>query len=302
MQVLILEDDSAIQARLAQTLMEQGFNVLCVETVPSAEAFLRLGMVDVLIAGERIGGRLSHPVALLAECRNPLLAAVLLTDRTGPELDELFDLMPALVGVLGRAVAPAVVAQIVVSATRDAGVAARRDQIALRHAALSADEAIGDEEDTLPAALAPHRPRQPDPAAFAAPDAGPDAVPDVLATALSPQPAAGAARRPMPDTPLARVMAAGSLVFGRSPQRPAAPAPAPAGLAPVLPAIAAPAAAPAAAPLPAAVSVARRADPGLPALPAPSRPSQPVPQPAHQPAILPSILPGPGADRRLHLN
>ncbi len=94
MQVLILEDDPAFQAQLAQAMMAKGFNVLCVATVPAAEAFLRLDMADVLIFGERIDGRLTHPVALLAECRNPLVAAVLLTDRTGPDLDELFDLMP----------------------------------------------------------------------------------------------------------------------------------------------------------------------------------------------------------------
>jgi hypothetical protein len=149
MQVLILEDDPSFQAQLAQAMMGKGFNVLCVETVPAAEAFLRLDMADVLIAGERIGGRLSHPVALLAECRNPLVAAVLLTDRSGPELDELFDLMPSLVGVLGRRVAPSVVTQVVMAAVADMASDSVRGRLAARWAA--ADQPVDSPRiETLP--------------------------------------------------------------------------------------------------------------------------------------------------------
>jgi hypothetical protein len=139
MQVLILEDDPAFQALLAQAMMAKGFNVLCVASVPAAEAFLRLDMADVLIFGERIDGRLTHPVALLAECRNPLVAAVLLTDRTGPDLDELFDLMPSLVGILGRRVAPPVVTQVVMAAVAGMATESARSRLASRWAAAEAD-------------------------------------------------------------------------------------------------------------------------------------------------------------------
>jgi hypothetical protein len=145
MQALILEDDPTFQAQLAQALMGKGFNVLCVETLPAAEAFLRLDMADVLVFGERIGGRLSHTAALLAECRNPLVAAVLLTDRTGPELDELFDLMPSLVGILGRRVAPEVVTQVVMAAVAEMASDTVRGRLAARwSAAEAADEQATD--------------------------------------------------------------------------------------------------------------------------------------------------------------
>lgn len=141
MQALILEDDPGFQAQLAQALMGKGFNVLCVETLAAAEAFLRLDMADVLVFGERIGGRLSHTAALLAECRNPLVAAVLLTDRSGPELDELFDLMPSLVGILGRRVAPEVVTQVVMAAVAEMASDTVRGRLAARWSA--AEEAEG---------------------------------------------------------------------------------------------------------------------------------------------------------------
>jgi hypothetical protein len=153
MQVLILEDDPAFQAQLAQAMMAKGFNVLGVESVPAAEAFLRLDMADVLVFGERIGGRLAHPVALMAECRNPLVAAVLLTDRSGPDLDELFDLMPALVGILGRRVAPAVVTQVVMSAVAEMASDSVRNRIATRWAA--AERAGGADPAAPPARLRP---------------------------------------------------------------------------------------------------------------------------------------------------
>ncbi len=180
MQVLILEDDPAFQAQLAQMMMGHGFNVLCVDTVPGAEAFLRLGMVDVLVAGERIGGKLSHAVALLAECRNPLLAAVLRTDRKGPDLDELFDLVPSLVGILGRGVDPALVTQVVLAATAGVRADSATSHLAARWvaaerpadpASVSADDPAGDlMVDSLGDALPPviaAMPAVPEPAALA---------------------------------------------------------------------------------------------------------------------------------------
>lgn len=116
MQVMVLEQDQKRQAQLAQALMEKGFHVLCVESLDAAECFVRMDIVDVLVLGERVGGRLSHSLALLAECRNPMVSAVLLTERSGPDMDELFDLIPAVYAILGRDVAPRIVTQIVMSA------------------------------------------------------------------------------------------------------------------------------------------------------------------------------------------
>jgi hypothetical protein len=172
MQVLILDDDPSFQAQLAQAMLGHGFNVLCVDTVPGAEAFLRLGMVDVLIAAERIGGKLSHAVALLAECRNPLLAAVLRTDRTGGDLDELFDLVPSVVGILGREVAPSLVMQVVLAATSGVRSSSVTHLLASRWAAAerpadaaedAADESVSDFGTV---------------ADLTAPDTSPDTAPD----------------------------------------------------------------------------------------------------------------------------
>jgi hypothetical protein len=101
-----------------------------------------------IIIGERIGGRLAHAVALLAECRNPLVAAVLLTDRTGPAVDELFDLMPSLVGILGRPASPVMVTQVVIAAVANMASDTVRGRLAARWAA--ADRA-GEEETATPA-------------------------------------------------------------------------------------------------------------------------------------------------------
>jgi hypothetical protein len=82
-----------------------------------------------------------------------LVAAVLLTDRSGPDLDELFDLMPALVGILGRRVAPAVVTQVVMSAVAEMASDSVRNRIATRWAA--AERAGGVDTAAPPARLRP---------------------------------------------------------------------------------------------------------------------------------------------------
>ena len=386
MQVLILEDDPAFQAQLAQMMMGHGFNVLCVDTVPGAEAFLRLGMVDVLIAGERIGGKLSHAVALLAECRNPLLAAVLRTDRKGPDLDELFDLVPSLVGILGRSVDPALVTQVVLAATAGVRADCASSHLAARWAAAerpsdsasdpasdSASDSADDPADDLmvdslgdalppviaatpavpaPAALAELAvtarswdglwpadlatgavasspvdavPLPQDPAADPADQADRDPVPAAVfaqssldlaslpalqparevvavtvpdvAPALAPPVTPARSLRPSPDSPLARVMAAGGRALGR-PAQGLAGSDILAALRPratTLPGWFAGASSESrpASPRPAAPrATAPRADAAQPAQPAPS------PSPSPLSRSLPSLLP----ERRLHLN
>ncbi len=148
MQVMVLEQDHARQAELAQALLTKGFQVLCMESVEAAECFLRRDLVDVLVLGERVGGRLSHSLALLAECRNPMASAILLTERTGPDMDELFDLIPALYAILGRTVAPSVVGQVVLSAV-SAGVSETAPDRSARRWAV-ADRIPADEDASEP--------------------------------------------------------------------------------------------------------------------------------------------------------
>lgn len=116
MQAMILDDDPHYQALVARALMARGFMVVCVDSLAAAEAVVRLDMLDLVILGERVQGRLSHNVALLADCRVPAVPSVLVTDRTGEEIAELFELIPAIYSILGRRTAPSMVAQIAVAA------------------------------------------------------------------------------------------------------------------------------------------------------------------------------------------
>lgn len=116
MQVMILDEDPEYQARIARAMMGRGFQVVCVDSLAAAEAFVRLDLLDLIVLGERVHGRLAHSVALLAECRSPVVPSIVLTDRTGAEVGELFDLIPAVYSILGRRTAPSMIAQIAVAA------------------------------------------------------------------------------------------------------------------------------------------------------------------------------------------
>lgn len=143
MQVMVLDQDQNLQVQLAGALMQKGFHVICVESIGAAENFIRRDFIDVLVMGERVGGKLSHSLALLAECRNPLVSAILLTDRTGPSLEEIFDLIPSINGILGRKISPAIVAQVVLASTIGQTSETVHDRLANRWAAAAAaaDEA-----------------------------------------------------------------------------------------------------------------------------------------------------------------
>ena len=139
MQVMVLDQDQNLQVQLAGALMQKGFHVICVESIGAAENFIRRDFIDVLVMGERVGGKLSHSLALLAECRNPLVSAILLTDRTGPSLEEIFDLIPSIYGILGRKISPDIVAQIVLASTIGQTSETVRDR-SICHASRSPDD------------------------------------------------------------------------------------------------------------------------------------------------------------------
>jgi len=121
MDVMIVDDDLVLQVQIARALMGCGLGVICAGGVAMAQSVLRLSPPRALILGERIDGRLSHGLALLAECRNPEVAVVMLTDRTGPDLSELSDLMPAIRALLGRRIGAGAVVQVLRSVLDGAG-------------------------------------------------------------------------------------------------------------------------------------------------------------------------------------
>ena len=122
MDVLIVEDDLPAQVALAQEMMRRGLGVICMSDLDSAEAMLRHQVPRAVILGEWVGGRLSHRLALMAECRRPDVMVILLTVRTGTDLDEMPDLLPAVRAILGRDFTPDSVGQIVAAVLNPGGI------------------------------------------------------------------------------------------------------------------------------------------------------------------------------------
>jgi hypothetical protein len=113
MDVMIVEEQPAAQAALVAALATPGRRVVCFGNLEGAEALVRLSTPDVLIVGEQVGGRLSHGLALLAECRNPGLIVIMRTERPAESQDDLVELIPSLWAVLGTTVAPSGIAALV---------------------------------------------------------------------------------------------------------------------------------------------------------------------------------------------
>jgi hypothetical protein len=111
MHVLILDDKVARQEAAAIGFMRAGFQVTATPSLSVAEACVCGGVLDLLIAVERLQGRLTHSLALLAEFHNPALSTVLITDRSGAETDELPELIPSVHSLVdGQATADSLVA------------------------------------------------------------------------------------------------------------------------------------------------------------------------------------------------
>lgn len=102
MKALILRKDVSAAVSITQALIDKGFQVLCVESQAVAHALIRLDTYDLLVMDERIEGQLTHAIALSGERRNPYLSAIMLTDRTSAETDDLYALIPALYALAGH--------------------------------------------------------------------------------------------------------------------------------------------------------------------------------------------------------
>lgn len=122
MQVLILDDDSNRAARLLQALAARGLQVTCAETLPLAEAMVRRGLPSLLILAERVGGRLSHALALLAGCGDRPLPVIFITPRQGDDAAELFDMIPSALSLVGPGVRPETMADIAQAALAGAPI------------------------------------------------------------------------------------------------------------------------------------------------------------------------------------
>ncbi len=199
MQAMLIEDDPATRAGSAAALARAGFAVTVAGSVEAAKAAVRHGIVDVLVMAERVGGRLAHDVALLAELRNPGLGTILLSDRTADEAEEIFALLPSLHAVLGRDTPPRMLSQLALATARWQG----HEAPALRPEADAAPPQAG-----APAEVPVEAPPP------AAPSAGEPA----------PVPAQSLARDPVPVAPPPATPAAVPVARGRA-MPPPVPAP-----------------------------------------------------------------------------
>lgn len=147
MKALILRADAAQAVETAQLLAQQGFQTLCVASRDIAHAMIRADVIDLMVMDERVGGQLTHTLALSAERRNPYVSTIILTDAAADATDDLYDLLPSLYALVGTGVGARMMAQLVLSAVANVDAVTQRVQI--HHA----DDLVDDFDDDLPADL-----------------------------------------------------------------------------------------------------------------------------------------------------
>ena len=109
MQVLLVTDNLAQHEDVMIAYLKAGFQITGTSSARVAETFVRCGAVDLLIIAEKLGGKLTHSTALLAEHHNPMISTILLTDRTGETADEVFELIPSVHSCVGTNVPGALI-------------------------------------------------------------------------------------------------------------------------------------------------------------------------------------------------
>lgn len=112
MQALILSEDPKIHHSLTQALVTRGFQIIHSESVMMATAHVRAWSFDLIIMSESVNGQLTHRVALSAEKRAPHVKTLLMTDRTGEDVEELYELLPSLVSLISPDTSPELTGQI----------------------------------------------------------------------------------------------------------------------------------------------------------------------------------------------
>lgn len=101
MQVLLLDNSARRHEEIMVTFLKAGFLITATSSLKVAQTFLESEAVDLVIACEKINGRLSHGTVLLAEHRNPTLSTIMISDRTGDAMEELFELIPSVHSIVG---------------------------------------------------------------------------------------------------------------------------------------------------------------------------------------------------------
>ena len=120
MHVLISHDDFSQRMQLKIAFKKAGFTVTSTGRRAEADAFLRRQVVDVLVVAERVEGHLTHALALLAECRNPMVETILMTSRNDGAVEELYVMLPSLHCLVGPDVPAKLITKLAIAAVQGA--------------------------------------------------------------------------------------------------------------------------------------------------------------------------------------
>lgn len=104
MQALILNSDRSVLRAHTVALLKHGFSVVNATSLEEAQDYSRLGAFDLVLMEERVEGRLTHTISLIAEQKKDDVITVLITDRADNALNELCDLLPSLNCFVGTGV------------------------------------------------------------------------------------------------------------------------------------------------------------------------------------------------------
>ncbi len=175
MRALILQNDDAAAVASSRALIDKGFQILCVKNRDVAETLIRMDKIDLLVMDEHIDGCLTHAIALSGERKNPFISSIIVTDRSGAETDDLYELIPSLYALVGGNTAPNLMGQLAYSSVTN--LDALRERVRRQRAADMADAKAPDdlaievpEEAKAPL---PQMLQAPIPAAIPAPIAAP---------------------------------------------------------------------------------------------------------------------------------
>ncbi|PRY79053.1 hypothetical protein CLV80_103387 [Yoonia maritima] len=115
MKALIMRSDPAAAAATARVFVDKGFQILCMDRHDVACALVKMDLIDLLVMDEEVEGKLTHSVALSGERHNPFISTILLTDRVGSDMDELYELIPCLHALVGQQTPATLLGQLAVA-------------------------------------------------------------------------------------------------------------------------------------------------------------------------------------------
>ncbi|WP_420860728.1 response regulator [Algirhabdus cladophorae] len=104
MQALILNSDPEIRKIHTLALLGHGFAVVSAANLEEAQDYSRVGAFDLVLMEERLEGRLTHTISLIAEQKKADVVTILVTERADEGLNELCELLPSLNCIVGPGV------------------------------------------------------------------------------------------------------------------------------------------------------------------------------------------------------